>query len=415
MMLTSPLVQLHPSERASALALGFADAGTALDEATFGQLDAVLDSSGRTHLLRPAQESMRRNEARLQALFDSIPDVITVLNESGEVHYQNPAVTHLLGFPTEALIGRNFFELSHPEDRLELERAYFETSQRIRPATTVRFRHRAYDGSWLPVEATLGYWQSLEMAGVILIFRATNPREFEQTDDATKPHPSVAKDRFLAMLSHELRTPLMPVLLGVTSLQQDERFVDALPTLAMILRNLELQSRLLEELEDFTALGQRKMRIRLESLDAHEAVHFVLETCQGVIEAAHIQVVLDLRAPEKFVLADASKLQQIMWNLIKNAIKFSIPGSTIQISSANDSGRLTLQFSDHGMGIEPELLPLVFEPFQQGDQTMYQRYGGLGLGMYVAKGLATAQDATLTVASEGKNHGATFRLGLRSG
>jgi len=118
---------------------------------------------------------------------------------------------------------------------------------------------------------------------------------------------------------------------------------------------------------------------------------------------------------ENTVLADSLRLQQIMWNLVRNAIKFSPAGSTISISSANETpGTITLEFVDHGIGIEPEFLPLVFDPFQQSERVLNRKhYDGLGLGMFIAKGLAEAQDGTLVVSSEGLGLGATFCLILK--
>jgi signal transduction histidine kinase len=226
---------------------------------------------------------------------------------------------------------------------------------------------------------------------------------------------SLPKDRFLAMLAHELRTPLMPVLLGISEIQEDGRFAEAGPILAMMRRNIELQARLLEELMDFTTVGQHKVRLRPEPIDVHEAVRFVLEICQGEIAAARMEVSLDLRASENLVLADSLSLQQIMWNLVRNAIKFSPPGGTIFITSENETpGTVTLEFVDHGIGIDPRFLPLVFDPFQQGERLVNQKHcGGLGLGMFIAKGLAEAQDGTLVVSSEGLGLGSTFCLILK--
>jgi two-component system CheB/CheR fusion protein len=102
-----------------------------------------------------------------------------------------------------------------------------------------------------------------------------------------------------------------------------------------------------------------------------------------------------------------------MWNLVKNAVKFSPPGSRISIATSTDAaGWLTIEFADHGIGIEQDLLPLVFDPFQQGDLSGLQRHDGLGLGLFIAKGLAEAQGGTLTVLSEGRGKGAKFRLAL---
>ena len=221
-----------------------------------------------------------------------------------------------------------------------------------------------------------------------------------------------AKDQFLAMLSHELRTPLTPVLLGVVELQEDERFAEARPTLAMMRRNIELQSRLLDELMDFTRVGQHKVRCG-STMDARETVHLALEICQGEIAAARIEVLLDLQAAESRVLTDTAKLQQVMWNLIKNAIKFSAPGSNITITSNNATpGQLALEFIDHGIGIEPDLLPFLFDAFHQGSLSRPHVNDGLGLGLFIARGLTEAQGGTLSVASKGRGQGSTFVLTL---
>jgi two-component system, chemotaxis family, CheB/CheR fusion protein len=409
----------YGADNAITLALRLAHAETTLEAFTSGQVDAIVDPFGRTYLLRPAQEHLRRNEARLQVLFDSVPDVITVLNEAGEVLHQSPAVTRVLGYDAGELVGRSVLEFVHPHDLPGFERAFSEVIENVRPTTPAEFRHRARDGSWCPLEATLGSLQLSETAGVILTFRDASYRRLTQEESARREaayaHDALARDRLLAMLSHELRTPLTPALLGIYELQEDERFAEARPTLKMIQRNIELQIRLLEELVAFTAVGHHKVPIRSESIDAHEAIRFVLEICQSEIAAAQIEVLLDLRASENVVLADSVRLQQVMWNLLKNAVKFSPPGSSISIATVNDApGRLTIEFADHGIGIEPALLPLVFDSFQQGDISGQQGKGGLGLGLFIAKGLAEAQGGTLTAFSEGRGRGATFRLTLNT-
>jgi PAS domain S-box-containing protein len=402
------------------LALRLAEAEHALLALTAGGIDALVDPSGNTYLLRPAQERLRQDAARMQALLNSVPDVITVLNETGEVRYQSPAVTRLLGYDAGALFGRSVFEFVHPDDRPAFEQAFSDVIRHVHPNTTAEFRHLASDGSWCALEAALGSLpQSTEAMGVILTYRDMTHRRLAEEESALRQaalaKAALAKDRFLAMLSHELRTPLTPALLGVHALQEDERFAEAEPTLAMIRRNIELQSRLLEELLDFTHISQGKLRLRLESIDAHAAMRNVLEICHTDIAARQIAVRLDLRAAESHVHADSPELQQILWNLVRNAVKFSEPGGILAITSANDApGILSLEFVDHGIGIEPELLPLVFDSFQQGARSMQELYGGLGLGMFIARGLAEAQEGTLTVASEGRGKGATFRLTLKT-
>ena len=411
----------HPTHhvgKAAALALRLAEAENALHALTSGQVDAVIGPGGKTYLLRPAQEHLRQSERRQQAVLDSVTDVLTVVSRSGIILSANHAVRRVLGYAPEELVGSMFFKFIHEADIPVVYSAFVGVVEGFDETATVCFRHLTRDGSSCSMQAALSKLQDVSTDSVIFSLRplvgdpeGMQPILAEAAGDQSLP----SKDRFMAMLSHELRTPMTPVLFGIAALQKDVRFEEARPVLAMMQRNVELQSRLLEELNDFAAVGQHKVRLRLASTDAHEAVLLVLETCGGEIAAAAIEVQLDLRAPESMVLVDSLRLQQVMWNLVKNAVKFSPQGSSISITSVNDAfGGLALEFADHGIGIAPELLPLVFDPLQQGDDTMQRRYGGLGLGLFIARGLAEAHHGTLTVASEGRGQGATFRLSLKT-
>jgi two-component system CheB/CheR fusion protein len=407
------------ASHANEMALGLTNAESALHALTSGQIDAIIDPSGNTYLLRHAQEHLRRNEARLQALFDSVPDVITVLNEAGEVQYQSPAVTRVLGYEAGALVGHGIFDFVHPDDLLEFYRAFSEAIRNASRTTTAEFRHQACGGAWRSLEATLCSPQSSGAPSVTLTYRdATHRHQAQEESDsraAASVQGSLDKDHFLAMLVHELRTPLTPALLGIHDLQKESRLADAQPLLAMIRRNIELQSRLLDELMDFISVGQHKVRLNIESIDAHEAVGFVMETCRSEIATARIKVLLRLEARDKLVRADSMKLQQVLWNLLRNAIKFSPPGSSISITSANASADgFVIEIADQGIGIAAEFLPFVFDAYQQGDRSIQPRHGGLGLGMFIARGLVEAQHGTLTVASEGPGRGAKFRLCLKA-
>ena len=404
---------------ANEIALTLSQAEDELLELTSDQVDAIVGAHGKTYLLRPAQEHLLQNERRLDAVLESVPDVITVVNRSGAIVSQSRPVSRVLGYEPEELVGTSIFKLIREEDLPEVHSAFVNVVEGFEENATAQFNHRSRDGSYRMVEATLGKLRDGASPSVVFSLRQISHAsregiEFDrrETENALA---SLPKDRFLAMLAHELRTPLMPVLLGISEMQEDGRFGEAGPILAMMRRNIELQARLLEELMDFTTVGQHKVRLRPEPIDVHEAVRFVLEICRSEIAAARMEVNLDFQASENMVLADSLRLQQIMWNLVRNAIKFSPPGSTISITSANETpDTVTLEFADHGIGIEPDLLPLVFEPFQQGEHLMNQsHYGGLGLGMFIAKGLAEAQDGTLVVSSEGPGLGSTFCLILK--
>jgi PAS domain S-box-containing protein len=401
------------------LALHLAAAEAALRIYTGDKVDAIVDASGTPYLLRPAQEQLLQNERWLDSVLDSSADVITVVNRDGAILSQTRTVNRVLGYEQDELIGASIFERIRDEDLPLVHSAFFNVVEGIQEHATAQFNHRARDGSYRMVEATLGKLREAEAACVVFSLRpishpAREGVEFEKREAETM-QTSLPKDRFLAMLAHELRTPLMPVLLCIGELQEDESFAQARPILAMMRRNIELQTRLLEELSDFTTVGQHKVRLRPEAIDVHVALQFVLEICRAELAAARMEVELDLAAPNHIVVADSLRLQQVMWNLVRNAIKFSPQGSKICISSANEKpGTVTLNFVDNGIGIEPELLPLVFDPFQQGERVINRKQAaGLGLGMFIAKGLTEAQDGSLTVSSEGRGRGTNFQLTLK--
>jgi len=399
------------------LGLRLAHAENALRALATGQVDAIITPDGRAHLLPRAPEQAQQGERRLQAIIESAVDIIMVVGRSGGVLFQNRATTQLLGYETGSLLAQNLFQLVHPEDLPVFYSAFFNVIEEFRKAVTLQFRLRHRNSLYHTLEATIGKLCDGPDAQVVVTCRDVRRGESAREETAQKllvlAEAAQTKDRFLAMLSHELRTPLTPALFGVQELQEDDRFIEARPILAMIQRNLQLQAQLLGDLIDFTVVGQHKVRLHPESIDAHEAVRFVLEICGREIAEARMEVALHLRAADSMVLASSARLQQVMWNLIKNAVKFSPAGGSISIVSANNAaGDLILEFIDRGVGIAPELLPLVFDAFQQGDVQARPFYGSFGLGLFIAKGLVEAQGGTLAAFSEGRGKGATFRLTL---
>ena len=225
------------------------------------------------------------------------------------------------------------------------------------------------------------------------------------------------KDHFLAMLSHELRTPLTPVISALESLEiEPTPTEDTKSSLAMIRRNIELETQLIDDLLDFTRIARDKMQLRLAPLDAHQAVSNVVEICRAEARSKTLHVHLNLRAKSCHVTADAAKFQQIIWNLLKNAIKFTPEGGGgITISSDNPSETVfSLSVRDTGIGMEPEVMQRIFDPFEQGNRSFEHRVGGLGLGLAISKSLAQAHGGTLTAQSDGANRGSTFTLTMQA-
>jgi signal transduction histidine kinase len=224
------------------------------------------------------------------------------------------------------------------------------------------------------------------------------------------------KDNFLAMLSHELRTPLTPVMSALDSLQQDLTQSEETKTaLAMIQRNVELESQLIADLLDLTRIAKNKLDLKFDPVDAHDAVRNVIDICRAEANAKLQRVYIDLRAGAHHVSADSAKFQQIIWNLLKNAIKFTPEGGEIAISSCNSAPQsLTVAVRDTGIGIDPSIMDRIFNPFEQGELSAQRRFGGLGLGLAISKSLSEAHGGTLVAKSEGQNRGTTFFLTLRT-
>src|SRR5438046_576322 len=178
------------------------------------------------------------------------------------------------------------------------------------------------------------------------------------------------KDHFLAMLSHELRTPLTPVISTLETLETEPtQTEDSKAALAMIHRNIELETQLIDDLLDFTRIAKDKLQLRFTPVDAHLAISNVVEICRAEADSRRLRVHLNLRANTRHVAADAAKFQQIIWNLLKNAIKFTPESGEIAISSSNPSPEvLTISMRDTGVGLESEVMQRIFDPFEQGNR-----------------------------------------------
>jgi signal transduction histidine kinase len=224
------------------------------------------------------------------------------------------------------------------------------------------------------------------------------------------------KDNFLAMLSHELRTPLTPVLAALDVLDGEKpEEEDYKAAIAMIRRNVELESQLIDDLLDLTRIARDKLQLHFVEMDAHDAVRNVSEICQTEARARGIKVHLGLRAGAHFITGDNAKFQQIIWNLLKNAIKFTHDAGEITVSSSNPlPSALRIIVSDNGIGMEQDIIERIFDPFEQGEQSLQRRFGGLGLGLAISKSLALAHGGTLIAESQGRGYGSTFTLTLNT-
>ena len=218
------------------------------------------------------------------------------------------------------------------------------------------------------------------------------------------------------MLSHELRTPLTPVMAAIDTLEHDgAHSTEAKNSLAMIRRDVELESQLIDDLLDLTRIAKDKLQLRFGTLDAHEVIANVVEICRPEAQVRNLKLHLNPRAGAHHVSGDAAKFQQIVWNLLKNAIKFTADNGEITISTTNPEPQLlAIAVHDTGIGIDPEIMHRIFDPFEQGERAFQRRYGGLGLGLAISKSLAQAHGGTLIARSEGRDRGSTFIFTIKA-
>jgi PAS domain S-box-containing protein len=238
-------------------------------------------------------------------------------------------------------------------------------------------------------------------------------RRIEQELERAKENAeaaSAAKDRFLATLSHELRTPLNPVLLWADGLlNQPGLDPDLEQGLRMVCRNVELEARLIDDLLDLTRIARGKLELRLRPTDAHEVVQHAIEIVRADVDCRRIQLSVALEATSHQVNVDPPRMQQVFWNILRNACKFTADTGKISVGSYNSSpNSITVEITDTGIGIEPAFLEKIFDAFEQ----LEMRREGLGLGLAISKAIVEMHGGSIRAQSEGLGKGATFAVTL---
>jgi signal transduction histidine kinase/ActR/RegA family two-component response regulator len=261
-------------------------------------------------------------------------------------------------------------------------------------------------------------WQAiLLVAPIYLTYRTyrvfVGRLQEERRHNAEMEAANRLKDQFLATLSHELRTPLNAILgwsemLRTNTVREDRRAHAA----EAIFNNATRQARLIDELLDMARIMAGKLRLEPADVDPRDVVHGALELVQPDADARRLRIDVDVDPAAGLVRGDSARLQQIVWNLLANAVKFTPVGGRIHLRVGRDADRVQISVTDSGAGIPLEFLPSVFEPFRQADASPTRLHGGLGLGLAIARQLVDAHGGTISVASEGEGKGASFTVSL---
>jgi PAS domain S-box-containing protein len=360
------------------------------------------------------------SEIRFRRLFEAAKDGILILEaDTGAIVDANPFLLDLLGYTHADLLGKKLWDIGLLGD-VEASKASFRELQERGYVRYENLPLEARDKRHVEVEVVSNVYRAGETLIIQCNIRDVTERkraeeELRRAKEAAEEAGRV-KDRFLATLSHELRTPLTPVLATIAYIEQRPGLPEDLrEEFASIRRNVELEARLIDDLLDVTRIGQGKLELHREAVNAHATLRAALEVCQGEAEVKGLEVSLALRAKVHHIWADPVRIQQVFWNLIRNAVKFTPAGGCISLRSADaGAGRLVIEVADTGVGIQREAIPRIFDAFEQGGTPVTRRYGGLGLGLAIAKTLVELHGGSLTVTSGGRDSGSLFRIELET-
>ncbi len=382
-----------------------------------GQIVKWFGSNTDIEDMKQAEAGLQRERNLLRTLIDLIPDPIFVRDADDRFLVANVAVAHALGAssPSE-IIGRtdgDFFPAEVAASfRRDDERVFAGQSvlDQEEPVLFPDGRRRVLLTTKVPLQNIRGEVVGLVGIGRDITERKAGEEALLAARDAAE-RASKAKDEFLAALSHELRTPLTPVMLCTGALRTDPRLPqDVREQLEMVVRNISLEARLIDDLLDLTRIARGNLALRLVRCDAHLLLRQTREIVQNAIVAKDLEITEDFAAACAWIEADPTRLQQVFWNLLNNAVKFTPVRGRIRVATHNEGDRLIVQVTDTGIGIASEMCARIFEPFEQAGLANDHRFGGLGLGLAIAKAVVDQHHGSITVQSEGTGRGATFRV-----
>ena len=393
-------------------------------------MGATADITERKRLSDELLESQRF----VRRVLETTPDLVYVIDIiERRITYKNRAcrvfMGHVIDNDEPGADERFVIESVHPDDRHSVEHVGSRFATLADGVTEdLEFRQLHADGTyhWIAARETVftrdadgTVRQILGTAEDVTARRLAEDqrdRSLQETRQAREEaeRANAAKDRFLAVLSHELRTPLNPVLMSVSSMVTDADLSPELrDELAMIRRNIDLEVRLIDDLLDIGRIQSGKLRIDAKPTSIHELVGHVHEICRDDMRERNLGFVANLRATRDTVMGDPARLQQVLWNVLKNAIKFTPEGGRITIATRDEpDGRIAISVEDTGIGISDELLPRLFDAFEQGRLSDSRQNSGLGLGLAIARAIVHVHHGTISASSGGENCGATFLITL---
>ncbi|WP_394836471.1 ATP-binding protein [Pendulispora rubella] len=387
---------------------------------THARLRAVADLQQRARVLEAEIERAKHSDM-FRLLVESVKDyAIFVLDPGGKVQTWNAGAQRIKGYAAHEIVGQHFSRF-YPQEDIDAGKCELELEGAARDG---RFEDEGWrvrkDGArfWANVIITALFDDSGKLVGFAKVTRDLTERrkaeeerhraERERAEFAKSQEVNRIKDQFLATLSHELRTPLNAIFGWATLLMQSDNLSEVTKAAETIQRNANAQMRIVDDLLDISRIVTGKMRLDVAPVELQEIVRDALEVVRPAADAKEISLVVVGADRKMIVVGDALRLQQTIWNLLSNSVKFSGRNTVITVTLQQEGSTIELAVSDQGRGIEPAFLPYVFEPFRQADTGATRKTGGVGLGLAIAKHIVELHGGSVSVTSEGLGKGTTF-------
>jgi PAS domain S-box-containing protein len=358
-------------------------------------------------------------------LLESAPDAMVIVDAAGQIVFVNARAEHLLGYGREELLQRPVeiliparYRAGHVAQRV----AYAEYAHPRPMGSGLELRALRKDGAEVPVEISLSPLETDDGMFVVTAIRDITERKRVEADRARLIEEQTAqrqadrlKDEFLATVSHELRTPLNAILGWATMLRAGSLDpARAAHALEAIERNARVQARLVEDLLDLSRVVTGKLQLELGPVDVVELINAAIDVVRPSAQAKRIEIALAADERPVPLLADADRLQQAIWNILTNAIKFTPPKGRVDVQIRSGTSSVAIVVRDSGRGIDPSFVPHVFDRFRQEDSRSTRSVGGLGLGLSIVRAIVEAHGGSVAAFSAGLNAGSTFTLELPS-
>jgi PAS domain S-box-containing protein len=380
----------------------------------------VTDRKRAEEALREIAERYERQSRVFDATLSAITDFAYIFDRDGRFVYANKALLNLWGLTLEAAVGKNFFDLKYPDDLAEkLQRQIqqvFSSREGLSdetPYTSPTGVTGHYEYIFSPVIAADGTVEAVAGSTRDISERKRTEAALIEARQAAEA-ANQTKDRFLAVLSHELRSPLTPMLMAVAAMEHNSELRPVVREhLAMIKRNIHLETKLIDDLLDLSRITSGKVELDIEPVDLNETVRHVCRSCRSQMREKGIRLETELCDAAALIAADSARLQQVLSNVLINAIKFTPENGTILVKTARRvGGRWEVRVQDSGIGISAEALPRIFDAFEQGGVKVTRQFGGLGLGLAIAKSLVELLRGSIRAESAGLGQGSAFIVEL---